>query len=131
MFARCARVEPACMRAASFSKAIASFFSSCLTDTPPLKGNESEPFAPLIVIDSGAMVAVTPCGKSTGAFAILLITSRHDAQHFAALADGAGLAVRHHAFGRRDDHGAHAAQHFRQLFLAPVDAQARLAHALQ
>src|SRR5581483_8005391 len=73
----------------------------------------------------------TPCGRSTGALATLLMSSRHDAQDFAALADGARLAVRHHAPRRRDDHGTHAAENLRQLVLAAVDAQPRTAHALQ
>src|SRR5215208_3295428 len=130
MLARCERVEPACMRASSFANATARCLSSCLTDTPLFNGSVSVPFAPLMVIISGAMVAVTPCGRSTGAFATLLIKLRHDAQDFSALSDGAGLAVGHYAFGRRDDHGAHATQNFRQLFGAAIDAQARLADSL-
>src|SRR3954462_5482082 len=83
-----------------------------------------------MVTCSGDRVAVTPFGRSTGALAILdmsvsLLTSGYDAQDFAALSDRTGLLVRHHALGRRHNHGAHAAENLRQLVLAPVDPQAR------
>src|SRR6516162_7960063 len=135
MLARCARVEPALVRASPGSaKAISSFFSLCVTDTPALKGSDSEPLAPLMVTAWAAMVAVTPWGNSTGAFAILdilALPSGHDAQDFAALPDRARLLVGHHALGRGDDHRPHAAQDLRQLVLATVDTQAGAADALQ
>src|SRR5262245_32174470 len=133
MFARCERVEPACMRASSSANVMASFFSSCLTVTPLRSGSVSAPLAPLMGMSSGAMVAVTPWGRSTGAFATrdIAISSGHDAQDFAALADGARLAIRHHTLGCRDDHRAHATEHPGQLFLATIDAQPRLADALE
>ena len=96
----------------------------------------SAPLAPLTVTVFAAIVAVTPCGRSTGRFATRLtwyavLSLGHDAEDFAALADGARLVVRHHALGRGDDHGAHAAQHLRQLVLAAIDAQAGRADALE
>src|SRR6516162_2751059 len=118
MFARCARVAPACMRTPSPSPYFtARFLSSCTTLTPLFSDRVRVPFAPLIVTSSGVTVAVTPCGSGTGALATLLMgwASGHDAQDFAALADGAGLLVRHDALGRRHDDGTHAAEHFGQL----------------
>src|SRR5262245_40153545 len=137
MFARCARVAPACMRDSSPANFTASCFSFCSTVTPRLSGSDREPLAPFTVTESAAMVAVTPCGRSTARFATrdirkyLLPGSGDDAQDFAALADGARLLVRHHALRRGDDHGTHAAEHLRQLVLAAIDAQAGTAHALE
>src|SRR3974377_1296062 len=117
MLARCARVAPARVRTGPASlKLISSFLSACATDTPGVSGRLSEPLAPLIVTDCGALGAVTPAGSSTGDLAILdIATSGDDAQHFAALAGGARLAIAHHPLGRRDDHRSHAAEHLRQL----------------
>src|ERR1700739_2898542 len=108
MLARCARVAPARVRASPGSEnLISSFFSFCTTDTPATSGKRNEPFAPLMVTESSARVAVTPWGNSTGALAIrdivaLSVTraryaaSGDDAQHLAALARGTRLAVGHH-----------------------------------
>src|SRR6185312_5205941 len=136
MLARCARVAPACIRGMPGSAyLISSFLSAAVTVTPDFSGRVSDPLAPLMVTVSADTVAVTPCGRSTGALATLdmlrLSRSRHDAQDFAALADGARLLVGHHALGRGHDHGAHAAQNLRQLVLAAIDAQPRTADTLQ
>src|SRR5690348_5668988 len=135
MFARCARTAPACMRLKPGSEYLISrCFSAWVTVTPRLNGRLREPLAPFMVTDSAAMVAVTPCGRLTGALAILDMkrSSRlgHDAQDFAALSDRTRLFVRHHALGRGDDHRAHPAEILRQLVLAAVDPQARAADAL-
>src|SRR6185312_3735231 len=114
----------------------------CTTDTPVASGRRSDPLAPLMVMESPARVAVTPCGSSTGALAIRdiltsLLTragyaaSGDDAQHLATVPGGARLAVGHDALRRRDDHGAHATEDLRQLILAAVDPQARTADALE
>src|SRR5882762_5320055 len=114
MFARCARVAPAWVRDRPGSVyLISSFWSAWTTVTPRVSGTLSDPLAPLMVTDSGDTVAVTPFGRSTGAFAILDMIGallRHDAQDFAALSDRPGLLVRHHTLGRGHDHGAHATQ---------------------
>src|SRR5271170_6724141 len=55
----------------------------------------------------------------------------HDANHFAALANGAGCLVGHDAPRRRYDHRPHAAEHLGHLVLAAVDTQPRAAHPLQ
>ena len=48
-----------------------SRFSACTTLTPRPRARLSEPFAPFSVTALAAIVAVTPCGSSTGALAIL------------------------------------------------------------
>src|ERR1700736_6701750 len=127
-------MEPACVRDRPGSVyLICSFWSVWTTETPRDSGTLSVPLVPLIVTDSGDTVAVTPFGRSTGAFAILDMVRgllRHDAQDFAALSDRAGLLVRHHTLRRGHDHRAHATQDLGQLILAAVDPQARTAHTL-
>src|SRR5579885_3090524 len=105
MLAMWARVEPACIAAPSpVPYFTASFLSLCSTRIPGLRSSDSVPLAPFTVTLSAATVAVTPCGRSITALAtLLMVGSRHDAQHFAALADRAGLAVGHDALRRRDD----------------------------
>src|ERR1700761_8810096 len=129
MLARCARTDPAWVRDSPGSVYLtSSFLSVWTTDTPRLSGTLNAPLAPLMVTCSGDTVAVTPCGRSTGALAILdmlaVPTSGDDAQDFTALSDRARLLVGHHALGRGDDHGAHATEDLRQLILAAVDPQA-------
>src|SRR6202046_5675505 len=135
MLAICARVAPACVRPIPGSVYLISrCLSACTTVTPRESGMLKVPLAPLMVTDSGAMVAVTPCGRLTGALAILDMKRssrlRHDAQDFAALSDRTRLLVRHHALRRGDDHRTHPAQNLRQVVLAAVDPQARPADAL-
>src|SRR5579871_4091544 len=134
MFARCARVAPAIAFRPSASELASTKrrCSFCTTLMPLLSGSVSAPLAPLTVTRSAAMVALTPLGRSTGFLATLDMFSSllHHEQHFAARALGARLRVRHDALGRRDHGHAQAAQHLRQLVLAPVDAQPRAADAL-
>src|ERR1700712_2550094 len=137
MFARCARVEPA-MALRPYTPSCAwtsSVLSCCTTVMPCLSARLSEPLAPFTVILSAAMVALTPCGRSTGFFAtrdmaLTLAFLLDDEQHFAAGVGGAGLLVGHDALRRRDDRHPEATQYLRQLVLAPVDAQPRPADAL-
>src|SRR5690242_6175853 len=130
MFARCARVAPACARDSSFAYFTWICLSFCSMDTPVLSGKDNEPFAPFTVTASEATVAVTPCGRSMMAFAtrdmarlVLSWSLRDDAQDFAALADRARLLVRHHTLRRGDDDSAHTAEHLRELVLTAIDAQ--------
>src|SRR5579872_875778 len=98
MLARCARVEPACIRARSgLEYLISSFFSTAVTVTPSFKGSVSEPLAPLMVTEPGATVAVTPCGSSTGAFATLDIRFAYLFSGIAADRDPLQLAARFRA----------------------------------
>src|SRR5690349_3896736 len=135
MLARCARIEPARMRAPSdLPKATCKVLSFSATVTSWARGNVRVPFVPLMVTRPGATVAVTPCGRFTGFLATRNVRSSacsHDAQTFAALAKGAGLAVDHHALRRRDDHCSHATEHLGQLILAAVNAQASTRHTLE
>src|SRR5277367_630064 len=55
----------------------------------------------------------------------------HDANHFAALANGAGCLVGHDTSRRRYNHRAHAAEHLRHLVLTAIDTQPRTAHPFQ
>src|SRR5579885_71285 len=72
MLARCARVEPASVRARPGSAYFTSRrFSACTTLTPGPSARLREPLAPFSVTALPAIVAVTPCGRSTGALAIL------------------------------------------------------------
>src|SRR3569832_1955936 len=136
MFARCARVAPACMRdSPGFTYFTSSLESPCTTVTPRESGVLRVPFAPLMITCSGDTVAVTPFGRLTAALAILdmsvsLLTFGHDAQDFTALSDRTGLLVRHHALRRRHDHRTHTTENLRQLVLAAVNPQARAADAL-
>src|SRR5215469_5107302 len=116
MLAMCARVEPACMAAPSPGAYVtASFFSRCSMLMPGRRSSDSEPLAPFTVTLSEATVAVTPCGRSITALAtLLMVLSRHYAQHFTALADRSGLAVGHDALRRRDDDGTPATENLRE-----------------
>src|SRR4029079_18393141 len=131
MFARFARAAPAAATrsfvALPSATTTTSVWSFCATLRPSASGSVSAPFAPFTVTVPAAIVALTPCGRLTGNFAILdmFLSSGDDAEHFAALAGAARLALGHHALRRRDDRDAEAAQHFRQLVLAAVVAQAR------
>ena len=51
-------------------------------DTAVPAARLKEPFAPLMVTESPAIVAVTPCGRSTGALAILdMVALRYATMH--------------------------------------------------
>jgi hypothetical protein len=69
----------------------------------------------------------------TGIFAILdmIISSGHDAEHFAALPCAPRFAVGHDALRRRDDRDAEAAEHPRQRVLAAIGAKPGARHALE
>src|SRR5215475_9632049 len=136
MLARCARVEPATAlmpsmpSAASTSRAL----SCCTTLMPFLRSRLKVPLAPFTVTLSAPIVAVTPCGRSTGFFATRdmcePLSLLDDEQHFAAGAGRARLLVGHDALRRGHHRHAQTAQHLGQLVLAAVDTQARAADAL-
>src|SRR6266481_2922126 len=112
--------------------------SCCTTLTPLLIANVNEPLAPFSVMASAPIVAVTPCGRSTGIFAtrdinktlVVRLELLDDEQHFAAGAGCARLFVGHDALGRRDHGDAQAAEYLGQLILAAINSQARTADAL-
>src|SRR3954467_1700196 len=90
------------------------------------------PSGPFTEICPAAMVRSTPFGMGTGYFAIRdRAASGNDAEHFAADAVGAGLAIGHHAARGRQDRHAQAVHDLRDVVAALVDAQARLRDALE
>src|SRR5258708_12824564 len=84
---------------------------SRFTSTPAPRRCDNMPSGPLTEIWPGARVTSTPLGRVTGRFPMRDICSaprlRHDAQHFAADAGLARLAVGHHAPGGGHDRPAH------------------------
>src|SRR5580692_1762662 len=123
MFARCARVAPATafMPSAVVLASTERCLSCCRTLMPLFSASVSEPLAPFTVTLSAAIVALTPCGRSTGFFATrdMMNSWRYrllnDEEHFAAGAGRARLPVGHDALRRRDHRHPQAAQHLRQL----------------
>src|SRR5258706_7241196 len=92
------------------------------------------PSGPLIEIWPAATLTSTPFGSAIGYLAMRdmgVRSSGHDAEHFAADAVGAGLAVGHHAARGRQDRHAQPVHDLRDGVAALVDAQARLGDALQ
>src|ERR1700722_1101773 len=135
MFARCARVAPAIAfrPSAAVLASTSSCLSCCTTLMPVLIFSVNVPLAPFTVTVSAPIVALTPCGRSTGFFPTRDMAGTpllHDEEHFAAGAGSARLSVGHDALGRGNDRHPQAAQHFRQLILAAVDAQPGPADAL-
>src|SRR5437763_1198000 len=105
-----------------------SFFTSTLGSA----ARAMVPSGPFTEIWLEAIVNSTPLGTGTGYLAILdMFISGNDAQHFAADAVGARLAVGHHAARGRQDRHAQAVHHARNVVAPLVDAQARFRHALE
>src|ERR1700730_13660959 len=135
MFARCARVAPAIAftPSAAVLASTSSCLSCCTTLMPALIFSVSVPLAPFTVTVSAPIVALTPCGRTTGIFPTRDIAGPlllHDEEHFAAGAGRARLGIGHDAFGGGNDRHPEAPQHLRQFVLAAVNAQARAADAL-
>src|SRR5215472_1795441 len=136
MLARCARMAPATGRSSGESPATLTT-RACLswaTASPFLMPSVSEPLAPFTVTEPSATVADTPWGSSTGFFAtrdMMASGLRHHADHFAALADRARLAIGHDALRGRHDGDAQSAQHLGQRVLATVAPEARAADSLE
>src|SRR5581483_12427386 len=102
------------------------------------KRRASVPFGPLMVSrPSSPGVTVTPAGTGIGRLPIrdmvsVLSSFLPDvAENFAADAVLARLAVGHDALRRGENGDTQAAQHAREFVFAAVDAQARLADALE
>src|SRR5215207_1494651 len=135
MLATSARIVPDIASASAESSAASnvSLAPSFLTATSGLTGRDSVPSEPLTLIVSAPAVTSTPCGTSIGNCPtrdMALFLLRHVAEHFAADAGLARLAVGHDALRRGDDGHAEAVHHVRDVVAALVDAQARTAHAL-
>src|SRR6266446_6622272 len=94
---------------------------------------DSEPSGPLTEISPPARVTSTLGGSLMGLFPMRDMASSplgDDADHFAADAGGARLAIGHHAARSRDDCDAQPIHHPRDIVLSLVDAQSRLGYAL-
>src|SRR5580765_8373825 len=82
------------------------------------------PSGPFTEIWPPARLTSTPFGSGTGYFAIrdmAALRSGDDADHFAADAVGAGLAVGHDPARGREDRDAQAVHHLRDVVAALVD----------
>src|ERR1700732_720186 len=100
MFARCARVAPAMAfrPSAAVLASTARCLSCCTTLMPLLIESVRVPLAPFTVTVSAPIVALTPCGRSTGFFPtrdMLGLPLLHDEEHFAAGAGRTRLGVGH------------------------------------
>src|SRR3954469_10022937 len=114
-----------------------SFFTSTLGSAE----RASVPSGPLMEIWPEAMFSSTPFGSGTGYFAILDMaisigcgcwaSSSNDAEHFAADAVGARLAVGHDAARGGQDRDPEPVHDPRDVVASLVDAQPRLGDALQ
>src|SRR5690606_19773086 len=141
MLARCERTVPASMLDSRPSLARSTCNApSCSTTRTwvAFSGRLMVPLPPLMDTPSALMVAVTPCGRGTGCLATrdmevsaCSVGSGDDAKHFAAVAGGTRLLVRHHALRRGDNGDAQSAQDRRQLILTLVNSQPGPADALQ
>src|SRR6478735_5532293 len=98
------------------------------TLTSAFCASDSVPPVPLTLIWSSLTCTSTPCGTETGIFPTRDMSGSFllgdVAEHFAAHAGGARLAVRHHALGGGDDRDAQAVHDLGNGVVALVDAQA-------
>src|SRR3954451_12032577 len=105
--------------------------SFCSTVMSRWMRSTSSPFGPLTRTDSGSMATVTPAGTVMGLRPMRLMRSPNLRHDFAADASAAGLVAGHDALRRRDDGGAHAAEHLGDAGGGDVVALARTRRALQ
>src|SRR6201991_1141870 len=134
MLATSERYRPCMARCSprSVGRETVMMFSFCSTVMSRWTRSTSSPFGPLTRTDSGSMATVTPAGTSMGLRPIRLIERSPNLRHdFAADASAAGLVAGHDALGRRDDGGAHAAEHLGDAGGGDVVALARARGALQ
>src|SRR5690348_15509893 len=142
MLATSVRVSPCSARCSprslgrvttSWSPPSPSSRGDCFTVISRGMRSDSSPLGPLTVTRSGSIATVTPAGTGIGCLPIRDIAflglpdRRH---HFAADALEAGVVPGHHAGGRRDDRGAHAALDPRDVVVVDVRALARARDAL-
>src|SRR3954451_10360329 len=105
--------------------------SFCSTVMSRWMRSTSSPFGPLTRTDSGSMATVTPAGTVMGLRPMRLMRSPNLRHDFAADASAAGLVAGHDALRRRDDGGAHAAEHLGDAGGGDVVALARTGRALE
>src|SRR5215475_4594446 len=133
MLATSARSVPCSAPASAFAalNLSSSPFFSIVTSGPKVR--DSVPSGPFTEISPAASVTSTFGGSLTGLLPIrdmALSALRDDAEDFAADTRGARLAVRHHAVRCGYDRDAEPVHHRRDVVLALVDAEPRLADAL-
>src|SRR5579859_6194429 len=92
----------------------------------------SDPLGPLTVIERPSMATSTPAGTTIGRRPMRDISALPDVREdFAAELGLAGLRAGHDPLTRADDDDAEAAEDARDVRLAGVDAESRLADALE
>src|SRR3954454_619145 len=135
MLATCERVSPCRARCSprSVGRDTVSVSSFCSTVMSQWTRSKSSPRGPFTRTTSGSMETVTPAGTVMGLRPMRLMGSRspdlcHD---LAADASAAGLVAGHDALRRRDDGGAHAAEHLGDAGGGDVVALARTGRALE
>src|SRR5512139_1271339 len=108
--------------------------SAFLTVTSEFTGRTSVPSEPLTLICSAVIDTSTPLGMAIGIFPTrdmcFFPFLRDVAEHFAADAGLACLAVGHHTLRRGDDGHAQTVLHAGNVVATLVDAQTGAAHAL-
>src|SRR2546427_4353765 len=128
MLATSARIVPDIASASTLSLAGTklSLPPSLFTPTSAFNGRVSVPSEPLTLICSALIDTSTSCGTEIGIFPTRDISFSplgDVAEHFAADAGLARLAVGHHALGRGDDGHTQTVHHVRNVVAALVDAQ--------
>src|SRR3954451_1863567 len=133
MLATSDRVRPCRARCSprSVGRETRSWPSSCLTVMSRCTRSLSAPRGPLTWTISGSMATVTEAGTGMGLRPMRLMRSPHVGDDLAADARLTGLVTGHHAVGRGDDGGAHAALDLGDLRRAHVGALAGARHAPQ
>src|SRR4051794_25488012 len=91
----------------------------------------SSPFGPFTRTSSGSTVSSTPEGMGMGCLPMRDTALPDLRDELAADAGAACVVAGHEALGGRNDHGAHAADHARNVLRRRVGAAARLRHAAQ
>src|SRR5512147_939805 len=134
MLATSARIVPDIALAwfelpSAFSFSVSPSFSMATFGS---SGRATVPSGPFTEISEAEIFTSTPLGTGMGFFAMRDMSGslRDDAEHFAADAGGARLAVGHHAARGRDDRHAQPVHHLGQAVAVLVDAQAGLGDAL-
>src|SRR3954463_10554104 len=133
MFATRERVSPCKARCSprSVGRVTTSRPSSCETVMSRCTRSLSAPRGPLTCTTSGSIATVTESGTGMGLRPMRLMRSPHVGDDLAADTRLTGLVTGHHAVGRGDDGGAHAALDLGDLRRAHVGALAGARHAPQ
>src|SRR5262245_53510258 len=135
MLAMSARVSPCMARAVrwSESRVIVRMLFSMVAAIPAGTGWLSLPLGPSALIRWPSICTLTPCGIGMGCLPMrdMVVSLPDVGEHFAAHVLFPGVAVGHHAPGRRDQSHAHPAEDRGDLVVGDVDPAARRGHAHQ